>query len=396
MHACSILHRCLARVFVPMHAARRNRLLGAVEAFVAGRRLTLTDLARSWPGATWMHAPLKALDRLLGNRHLHAEVDRLYSAMAVWLLRGMRRPWVLVDWSDLKGDGRWSLLRASVPVGGRALTLFELVYPLQRMGQPRAQVEFLRHLARILPPGVAPIIVTDAGFRSEWLRATQAMGWDYVARVRNTTKVMAPDQTQWQACTSLHSRATLKPRELGAYAMVKGDPMTTRLVLNRRVRKGRDKLTRQGLPEQGRTARKARKAAREPWLLATSLDPKTYPAHVIVKAYSRRMQIEEAFRDLKSHRYGAGFEDSLTRKPERLMVLLMLHALATLAAWLMGLAASGHTQQDPLARQSTHHHRYSLIRRGIEWLRRVELPAHIRTRLRRPAMQAQAWASVES
>jgi hypothetical protein len=50
------------------------------------------------------------------------------------------------------------------------------------------------------------------------------------------------------------------------------------------------------------------------------------------------MQIEQTFRDLKSHRYGADFEEMLTRDPRRLEMLLLIHVLATLAAWLQGLA----------------------------------------------------------
>lgn len=120
MHASTILRRCLSSVLAPMHAARCRVLLLAVEALVAGRRLTLTDLARAWPGAVWMHAPLKALDRLLSNRHLQQEVRPLHQAMASWLLRS---PWpvIVVDWSDLKADGHWCLLRAAVPMGGRTL-----------------------------------------------------------------------------------------------------------------------------------------------------------------------------------------------------------------------------------------------------------------------------------
>jgi Transposase DDE domain len=47
-------------------------------------------------------------------------------------------------------------------------------------------------------------------------------------------------------------------------------------------------------------------------------------ARQMVRIYARRMQIELSFRDLKSHRYGQGFEDSLTRKGERIEVLLLL------------------------------------------------------------------------
>lgn len=254
MHASRILRQCLCTVLEPMHAARSRRLLAAVEALVSGRRLTLTDLARSWPGATWVHAPLKALDRLLSNRPLHRAVLPFQQAMSNWLLAGSARPIVLVDWSDLKGDGRWAVLRASVPVGGRALTLYEQIFALKRMGQPKAQREFLEQLVRVIPTQLTPIIVTDAGFRSDWLRAVQALGWDYIGRLRNNTQVQSPQHQDWRPCASLHSAATTKAVDLGRYLIVKGHPFACRLVLAKRTRKGRDQLTRQKLPVQGRTA----------------------------------------------------------------------------------------------------------------------------------------------
>ena len=45
-------------------------------------------------------------------------------------------------------------------------------------------------------------------------------------------------------------------------------------------------------------------------------------ARQIVGIYSRRMQIEQSFRDLKCDRFGCAFYYSLTRKPERIAMLL--------------------------------------------------------------------------
>ena len=86
--------------------------------------------------------------------------------------------------------------------------------------------------------------------------------------------------------------------------------------------------------------------------------------------YSKRMQIEESFRDLKSHRYGMGFEDSQTRDPKRLSVLLLLNMLAGFAAWLLSLALKETVMaEDPLAARPALRGRYSDFRRSIEWLR---------------------------
>ncbi len=80
------------------------------------------------------------------------------------------------------------------------------------------------------------------------------------------------------------------------------------------------------------------------------------------------MQIELAFRDLKSHRYGQGFEDSLTRKPKRLEILLLIHALATFATWLVGQACEASGLDAWLAPRKSTRRLYSLVRLGREAL----------------------------
>lgn len=78
-----------------MHRARSRVLLHAVEALITGRRLTLMDVARSWPGAERVRAPLKAFDRLLSNLHMHAEREHVYADMAAWLLRN-KQPVIVI------------------------------------------------------------------------------------------------------------------------------------------------------------------------------------------------------------------------------------------------------------------------------------------------------------
>lgn len=103
MRASGVLQKCLSGSLSDMHVLRKRSLLRAVEALLHGRRLTLIDIARSWPGATRVRAPLKAADRLLGNRHLQTERTAIDRDMARWLLRGPQ-PVIVIDWSDLKAD----------------------------------------------------------------------------------------------------------------------------------------------------------------------------------------------------------------------------------------------------------------------------------------------------
>src|SRR3970040_1696710 len=123
---------------------RRNvrNLFFAVEALLVGRRLTLTELARHFPGAERIAAPLKRFDRLLGHRAVQALRTPCYQAALLWLLR-MPRPVLIVDWSEMKSDGRWHLLRAAVVARGRTLTVYEAGHPTAQPGSPRVEAAVL-------------------------------------------------------------------------------------------------------------------------------------------------------------------------------------------------------------------------------------------------------------
>ena len=55
----------------------------------------------------------------------------------------------------------------------------------------------------------------------------------------------------------------------------------------------------------------------------------------VVGIYKTRMQIEEGYRDMKSHRYGLGFGINLSKLKRRISVLVLLSALANLIATLI-------------------------------------------------------------
>ena len=235
-------------------------------------------------------------------------------------------------------DRRWQLLRAAVVARGRAITVYEEVHPLAKLGSPRIEAAFLKRLKALLPPGARPILIADAGFRVPWFRSVEALGWRFIARVRHRSRVRFPGKNRWIASKALYARATTRAISLGEVELTESKRFPCRLVLVRRARCGRVHLTRRGQRARGGHSRKMARREREPWLLAASASLAAYTAAEIVAFYAKRMQIEQSFRDLKSHRFGAAFEDSLTRDPRRLEMLLLIHALATLAAWLEGLA----------------------------------------------------------
>lgn len=336
MHATQVLQKALRTAITRLDRRNARNLLYAVEALLTGRRLTLMELARHFPGAERVGAPLKRFDRLLGNRAVQAQRSGFYAAAVAWLVHSTQ-PVILVDWSELKSDGTWHLLRAALAARGRALTLYEEVHPEAHKNNPDVEARFLRRLKAQLPEGTIPVLVTDAGFRVPWFRSVEALGWHWIGRVRGTARLCLAGTSRWIGCKKLFAQATTRARSLGRVALTESNPIGCRLVLWRRPRRGRHERTRFGQRARNHRAEKMAARTKEPWLLAVSdsLDP--LPATRIARLYAKRMQIEQAFRDLKSHRYGCAFEDTLTRDPRRLELLLLIHALATLAAWLEGL-----------------------------------------------------------
>lgn len=371
MHAAtSVLQKCLSAVIGSMHVYRVRALLGAVQCLLSCRRLILMDLARAWPGAHRVRAPLKRLDRLLSNPHLGEEREALYAAMMRWLIRHPN-PLILVDWSDLHEDCRWQLLRASIPLSGRAFTVLEMVFPESMKGSPRAEKKFLRRLRALLPEAVRPILVTDAGFRTPWLRLVAKFGWYYVGRLRGRTRIQI-EGGAWFDNRQLHRQTRSKARRLEDLNVVQSDPWSVDLVLYRKPRRGRVRLSlRKGTRSRSHTSMKAQRRESEPWLLVVSPELRHLAPRQLVSIYSKRMQIEQSFRDLKCERFGCAFNYSLTRDPHRIAILLLIHALATFVAWLaaLSIALTAQVRYGGVKSSRPQLH-YSQLRIGWEALRR--------------------------
>lgn len=339
MHALVIVQQLL-RIRCPhIHAVRLMVILTAVGAAVRGRRLTLTELGRSLPGGARVKHNIKRIDRLLGNRHLAAERVDLYRALARRIVGSSVEPVIIVDWSDLTADRRWQLLRAAVPIGGRALTLYEEVHPLRHFANPRVHRAFLARLKALLPEGVKPILITDAGFRVPWFKTIDRLGWHWIGRIRNRDFVRPLGTETWRGCKALYAQANARARALGLFELVRSNPITCYLYLIKRPRRHRIHLSVFGERRRGNQSCKQARAHREPWLLAASLSLSHLKAAQIVNHFATRMQIEEAFRDLKCARYGLGFELNGSRSRERLAVLLLIALLAFFVLWLIGSQA---------------------------------------------------------
>jgi hypothetical protein len=314
-----------------MHAARLGAVVKAVEGIVEGGRLSPATIGRSLPGTCSPKHGIKCVDRLLGNAHLTR--DRLFLLLAVAhrLLRDWARPVILVDWTQA-GSSTHEVLVAAVPIGGRALPIYLEVHPQKKLGNAAVEKGFLRALKAIVPKECWPIVVSDAGFKGPFFKAVREMGWDFLGRVRGTTKAISSTGLI-VAKEDFYARASITPTDLGPFGLFVRHRIPCRLVVVRKRRRPGPKRP----PPTCKEERELRQSALDPWLLATSLADAD--AAFIVRTYSSRMQIEETFRDTKSHRFGWSFGQVRLSTPERTDALLLLAVIALVVVTLIGMAA---------------------------------------------------------
>ena len=364
MRVLSIIQEQLGDGMASMHSARRTALFAAVAALLRDGRLPLSRLGRAMAEHTDDKHGIKRIDRLLGNKALHDEIACVHRSLTRHLLSWWQRPIILVDWTEAGME--MCVLSAALAFNGRSIVLWSEAHPESKLSNPVVESEFLLHLKAALPDGCRPIIVTDAGFHVPWLRKVQALGWDYVGRVRGRVFVRPSGDEAWIQSKEVFARATAHPRSLGQWDIVRSQNHRCRMVVfdGRSPRaKAPPRNIRRRIPKQ-----RAAESAREPWILVTSLSDES--ARRIVNIYKTRMQIELVFRDIKSHRFGWSFEDVRTRDPNRINVFVLLATLASFVALLVGLAAESSDEHRGYQANTIRHRRVlslvSLGRRIIE------------------------------
>ena len=339
MNAVRTLKRLANEYLDSVHLARSSAVFAAVTALIRGGDIAVSRLGRSIAIDTGPKHGIKRVDRLYANDKLWAEQHHFYRGIARLALRAQRspRPVILIDWTE--AGAATCVLTAALPGTGRALVIYSDAHPLRSYTNPRVEAAFLLKLRDVLPEGVRPILVTDAGFRAPWLRTVVGMGWDYVGRIRGRTRVRARGQSEWASYTALYSRARVRRAvDAGTYSVTRYKPYETRLIVYR----GRRKWTPIEKALAQRAGTRAIECAKEPWLLATSL--RRTAAKKIVRFYAQRMQIEQTFRDTKSDRFGWGMGKARTKRPRRVDIMVLIAALASTVVFAAGKAAelAGH------------------------------------------------------
>jgi len=167
----------------------------------------------------------------------------------------------------------------------------------------RLILALLAYVRTLLPKGIAVLLVGDCEFGSvEVLRQLEGWRWDYVLRQKANTLICLAQEKEWKDFGS-HIRKAGQSLWLGPGWLTESKIHVTNLLIHWKV------------------------GEKEPWCLATNLPDR----QMALKAYFRRMWIEEMFGDLKRH--GFDLESTMLHNFVRLSRLTL--AVALLYTWLI-------------------------------------------------------------
>jgi len=336
MNASNIVNQFLSSVTNNMHKTRRNAVSSCVQSLLSGAASSVTAIGRGINSTAKEKHNIKRADRLCSNVILQSELLNIYGGIVRRFVTS-NRPLIHVDWSDLDVSKRNFLIRASVALDGRSITIYQEVHSIRTKEKPTSHLAFLTKLKVLLSAECKPIIVTDAGFKTPWFRQVLSLGWDYVGRTRKPNFYVINGCKDWQCITQLYKSASQTPKTFNG-SITRYSPLECRLVLYKNTNKGRHHINRQGIPHSSSQSKQHAKGGKDPWLLSTSLKQTQSLGRRAVAIYRTRMQIEEGFRDMKSSTFGLGYNASQSYKLARLAVLLFLNVVASLVLIVLGMA----------------------------------------------------------
>jgi hypothetical protein len=371
-----VVHEIVAQfIGGALHAKQTESIANATVGALHAPTASIAAIGRASARARGKHDKhaIKQVDRMLSNDRIRTATVFDYYVRGV--VGGRREIVAVIDWSDYAHSGHSKIAISLVTRHGRATPLVWLTVHTSKLKKRRASYEtrVLRMLKWALPEGVRVTILADRGFGDTALyeRMTQLLRFDFVIRFRGCVHVMTPEgesrpASEWVAS---NGRATQ--------------------ILDAR-------LTKYRVPVAAVVTVK-RKGMKEPWILATS---RTDDAEAIISLYAKRFTIEETFRDHKDWRFGLGLAHMRIKEPARRDRMLLVLALTTVIATLLG-AAGEHLGIDRLLRANTKRTRtHSLFRQGREYIAGVlravadSMLDHVRSLLHRHARSVEIFATI--
>ena len=217
------------------------------------------------------------------------------------------------------------------------MTLYYELHPLSKLSNRTVQINFLKTLKSLMPEGVVPTIVTDAGFMNPWFQAVEELGWSFVGRL-NPRVLIQPRRGKLTRISKLEVGSGRKPKDWGMCSVTIRTPRTYRVIQGKQFKRDpKRKKSRRLFTHKGRGGVQSAKRNQLSWVLGTNRTDLS--AQQVIDVYAHRMRIEELFRDFKNSRFGWSLGESLTRDANRSTVLVLIGLIGYFVVTLLGVIA---------------------------------------------------------
>lgn len=272
------------------------------------RSVHLSRIAEKIPGLATTVSKTRRVSRFLNNPAVH--VREWYESVARDVLhqavdQGLEVR-LLADGTKV-GFGH-QLLMVALAYRRRAIPIaWTWVRSARGHSSATKQLALLRYIHSLLPTAARVTLVGDTEFGAvPVLKQLDQWAWGYVLRQKGDTRIQRPDQPPWWRLDSFAVRGAA-PKWLPNVRLTRKHGYTVHVITCWRA------------------------GEEEPWLLATNLPT----LRAGLRAYKRRMWIEEMFGDFKRH--GFDLESSHLRHFLRLSRLTLI--VAFLYLWLVAFGS---------------------------------------------------------
>ncbi len=341
MNIANYIHSHLRKSCPFIYATRLDAVMKVACALQKSNDLSLTAMGRQLKGTTDIKHKIKKVDRLEGNKYLHEELGQLYAGLSEYVFKYLSQDKgipIIIDLCFIK-DMLVQMLSAEVASKGRTIPLYREIF---NQGELKGRASlFLNNLKRCIPNNREVIIIMDAGFQEEWFAAIESTGWNWIARIREGKSLKLSDSQEWISIKDFISSIKVMTKNYNNILLFKEYQRGCRVVTIRKSTKKRN-ATFSVIKNRKVGSGTFSKSALEPWILATNLTDKQYKSSEIIKFYSKRMQIEESFIDIKSHQFGLSARYVRTTCAYRWGVKMLLSAIVQIIYWIIGIV--GHNQ----------------------------------------------------
>lgn len=345
MVAHQLLHDYLREECPLVHNYRLQAVMDVAYGLQKSKNLSLTAMGRKINNATDVKYKIKKVDRLESNKHLHNELEYLYSGLSRYVFTYLSHnvntnmP-IIIDLCFIKDRYDIQMLSAEVACKGRSIPIYREVFAKGELKNKAKQ--FLSNLSKCIPNKSKILIIMDAGFGEKWFKEIENYNWYWLSRMRQGKSVKLSDSDDWISAKNLFLNIGVKAKSYNDARIMSTHNRKCRIITKKSSPVSKRKKPLKIIASKYNYGNGAfRRAAKEPWILATNL-PANYNAASIIIYYKKRMQIEESFRDLKSTQFGLGARHVRTNCISRWAVKLLLASIVQIIFWIIGII--GHSK----------------------------------------------------